>query len=54
MATRILSEEEYNKFDREYNNLPDGEQRAKELERITDELERNLTLLGATAVEDKL
>jgi magnesium-transporting ATPase (P-type) len=25
MATRILSDDEYNKFDREYNNLPDGE-----------------------------
>lgn len=25
MATRILSEDEYQKFDNEYNNLPDGE-----------------------------
>ncbi|CAD8163492.1 unnamed protein product [Paramecium pentaurelia] len=54
MATRILSEDEYKKFDNEYNNLPDGEQRAIELNRITDELERDLTLIGATAVEDKL
>lgn len=54
MATRILSENEYKDFDRAYNNLPDDETRNDELEKLTDNLERNLTLLGATAVEDKL
>ncbi|CAD8196188.1 unnamed protein product [Paramecium octaurelia] len=54
MATRVLSHEEYQEFDHAYNNLPDNETRASELEKLTSNLERQLTLLGASAVEDKL
>ena len=54
MACRLLSEDEYKTFDHKFNNLPDGPEKPKELAAITDELERGLTLIGASAVEDKL
>ncbi|CAD8112753.1 unnamed protein product [Paramecium primaurelia] len=54
MASRVLSQQEYQDFDHAYNNLPDNETRASELEKLTSNLEKQLTLLGASAVEDKL
>lgn len=54
MAIRVLSNDEYREFDNAYNNLPDNDTRAEELEKLTNNLEQNLTLLGASAVEDKL
>ncbi|CAD8102056.1 unnamed protein product [Paramecium sonneborni] len=54
MGIRILSNEEYREFDNAYNNLPDNDKRAEEVEKLTNNLEQNLTLIGASAVEDKL
>ena len=62
MACRVLSEDEYRDFDTKFNNLPDGPEKKtllgyifhNKIDELTDTLERNLVLLGATAVEDKL
>jgi len=54
MAMKVLSEEEYAEFDRRFNSIGDGENREEAIEALADELERNLMLIGATAVEDKL
>jgi phospholipid-transporting ATPase len=54
MATKVLSEEEYRTFEKKYNDLGNSENRAAELTILTDALERDLFLVGATAVEDKL
>lgn len=39
MATRVMSNEEYKKFDDDYNNLPDNETRATKLDELTSNLE---------------
>ncbi|KAL4486127.1 hypothetical protein ABPG72_012180 [Tetrahymena utriculariae] len=54
MAMKILSEEEYQDFKRKMNSLADSENREQEMDRLADSIERNLILIGATAVEDKL
>lgn len=41
-------------FDHAYNALADSSDREAELNKLTDKLERDLFLVGATAVEDKL
>ncbi len=54
MAMKVLSEEEYNIFSRKINELATSDRREEETNLLSDRLEENLYLLGATAVEDKL
>lgn len=54
MATKVLSEEEYQAFDNEFNNLPNDDTRKATFDALTRRLETDLTLIGASAVEDKL
>lgn len=54
MATKILSEREYKDFEGEMTKAIDSPERAKLILNLTNELERDLMLVGATAVEDKL
>ncbi|KAJ7028850.1 phospholipid-transporting ATPase 1 [Mycena alexandri] len=55
VAWRVLSQEEYSRWGRVYDeatNRIDGRDEA--IEAACEQLERNLTILGATALEDKL
>ena len=55
MAMRVLSKEEWQSYEHRFEQLSsDKVQREQQLEEIADELETGLTLIGATAVEDKL
>ncbi|KAK9118837.1 hypothetical protein Scep_016930 [Stephania cephalantha] len=56
LAYRELSEEEYRKFDEEFTkakNLVSADRDAV-IEEVAEKIEKDLILLGATAVEDKL
>jgi len=56
LAYRELDEEEYNIFNKEFmeaNNLVSAD-REQVVEEISEMIEKELILLGATAVEDKL
>jgi phospholipid-translocating ATPase len=55
LAYREIDEEEYYAWERDYHNaevLVDGREAA--IEEVSSRLEKNLILLGATAIEDKL
>ncbi|CAK90837.1 unnamed protein product (macronuclear) [Paramecium tetraurelia] len=54
MAMKILSEQEYLAFERQKDALASSEKREQEKEELANNLEKDLYLLGATAVEDKL
>src|SRR6266850_599471 len=55
LAYRVVPEDEYNSWVERYRDaLASVENREDEIERVSDEVERNLLLLGATAIEDKL
>ncbi|KAI0273495.1 hypothetical protein BC834DRAFT_1024630 [Gloeopeniophorella convolvens] len=55
LANRVVSEKEYNEWVKRYQNaLAAIDDREEEVERVSDEIEQNLFLLGATAIEDKL
>lgn len=54
MAMRVLSENEYAEFNRRMNACADSANRELEINKLADDLESDLMLLGATAVEDKL
>ena len=55
LAYRVVPENEYNSWAEQYRDaLASIEDREGELERVSDEVEQNLLLLGATAIEDKL
>lgn len=54
MAMKVLSKNEYEEFDRQFNALSNHPNREEEVKKLTDAFERDLYLLGATAVEDKL
>jgi magnesium-transporting ATPase (P-type) len=54
MAMKVLSQDEYDTFYTKYAGLADADNREKALNDLTDALERDLYLIGATAVEDKL
>ncbi len=54
MATRIISQDEYDRFDKNYNLAADMDDREVKLNNLIKEIEKDLILLGATAVEDKL
>jgi len=56
LAYRELDEEEYNIFNKEFmeaNNLVSAD-REQIVEEVSEMIEKDLILLGATAVEDKL
>lgn len=55
MAEKIVSEEEKDKFLADCAEAEkDLENREREVEKVCDIFERNLQLVGATAVEDRL
>ncbi|KAK7306980.1 hypothetical protein VNO77_39646 [Canavalia gladiata] len=56
LAYRELDEEQYKEFDDIFSEAKNSitEDRETQIEEVSDKIERNLTLLGATAVEDKL
>ncbi|XP_027360109.1 putative phospholipid-transporting ATPase 9 [Abrus precatorius] len=56
LAYRELDEEQYKAFDDKFYQARNSitEDRETKIEEVSDKIERNLILLGATAVEDKL
>ncbi|BGP13940.1 hypothetical protein JCM10213_005524 [Rhodosporidiobolus nylandii] len=55
LAYKPLDEEEYEAWEREYHEATTLiDNREAEIERVSDRLEQNLVLLGATAIEDRL
>jgi phospholipid-translocating ATPase len=55
LAYRVIPENEYNLWVEQYRNaIVSVDNREGEIERVSDEVEQNLLLLGATAIEDKL
>uniref|UniRef100_A0A2P2MIK7 Phospholipid-transporting ATPase n=1 Tax=Rhizophora mucronata TaxID=61149 RepID=A0A2P2MIK7_RHIMU len=56
LAYRELNEEEYKVFNKEFNDAKNSVSADREMliDEVTDKIERDLILLGATAVEDKL
>ncbi|CAK8565342.1 unnamed protein product [Lathyrus sativus] len=56
LAYRELDEEEYNEFENKFSKVKNSVTVDREslIEEVSDKIERNLILLGATAVEDKL
>ncbi|XP_051144510.1 putative phospholipid-transporting ATPase 9 [Andrographis paniculata] len=56
IAYRELNEEEYNAFDKNFMQAKNSvsADRDELIEKVTEEVERELILLGATAVEDRL
>ncbi|XP_057443138.1 putative phospholipid-transporting ATPase 9 [Lotus japonicus] len=56
LAYRELDEEEYKEFDNMFSEVKNSVTIDREtlIEEVSDKIERNLILLGATAVEDKL
>ena len=55
VAYRVVPEDEYNSWVERYQDaLASVDNREGEIERVSNEVEQNLLLLGATAIEDKL
>jgi phospholipid-translocating ATPase len=55
LANRVIPEDEYNSWVEQYRNaLVSVDDRDTEIERVSNEVEREMLLLGATAIEDKL
>ncbi|EGR27708.1 phospholipid-translocating p-type flippase family protein, putative [Ichthyophthirius multifiliis] len=54
MAMKIISEDEYLSFKSKYNSFADSKNREEDVKKLADEIENDLILIGATAVEDKL
>lgn len=57
LAHRVIPDDEYNAWVERYRNTlasVDNNDRDTDIERVSDEVERQLLLLGATAIEDKL
>ena len=56
LAYRELDEEEYNQFNKEFTDAKNivSADREQIVEEIAEQIEKDLILLGATAVEDKL
>ncbi|KAK9278527.1 hypothetical protein L1049_028095 [Liquidambar formosana] len=56
LAYRELDEEEYNEFNKEFTEAKNSVSADREemVEQVAEKIEKNLILLGATAVEDKL
>ena len=56
LAYRELEEEEYNEFNKNFSEAKNSVSvdRERLIDEVSDKIEKNLILLGATAVEDKL
>jgi phospholipid-transporting ATPase len=56
IAKRVLTDEEYQEFNKKYSQAKTiiGESRAEEIKKVQEEIEQNMTIIGATAIEDKL
>lgn len=56
LAYRELSEDEYQVFDQKFSEAKNSVSADREtlIDDVTEEIEKDLILLGATAVEDKL
>lgn len=55
IAQRVLSEQEYLEWRKEHDKAASAMQdREEKLEEVADRIEQNLTLLGGTAIEDRL
>jgi phospholipid-translocating ATPase len=55
LANRVIPEDEYKSWVEQYRNaLASVDDRDTEIERLSNEVEREMLLLGATAIEDKL
>lgn len=56
LAYRMLDESEYAAWNTQFNKAKTtiGPEREAQLEEVSDMIERELVLVGATAVEDKL
>ncbi|KIM33227.1 hypothetical protein M408DRAFT_61361 [Serendipita vermifera MAFF 305830] len=55
LAYKIIPEEEYEEWSHRYHEATIAlDNREDEIEKVSDEMERGLKLLGATAIEDKL
>ncbi|KAK7467656.1 hypothetical protein VKT23_004709 [Stygiomarasmius scandens] len=55
LAYKVISEEEFDVFNQRYHEASVSiEDREGKIEVVSDEMERNLRLLGATAIEDRL
>ncbi|KAF9277994.1 hypothetical protein BGZ88_000862 [Linnemannia elongata] len=55
LAQRVLDQETYDQWATKYAEAGKAlDDRAKKLDQVAEEIERDLTLLGATAIEDKL
>lgn len=53
-ATRYFTKEEYDELEAKYNKAMNSGDRDAGLKKLANEVEKDLTLLGATAVEDSL
>ena len=54
MAVRLISEEEFTTFKENLDKAKFSEKSKEEIDKVKGELERNLYLIGASAIEDKL
>ena len=55
LAQRVVSEAEYADWSKRYHAaFTSQEQRDEKLDLVAEEIEKDLVLLGATAIEDKL
>jgi magnesium-transporting ATPase (P-type) len=54
MAVRIISEEEYTELNRDIYNAKDAPNREEVMEDVLNRIEKNLTLIGCTAIEDSI
>ncbi|KAF9149053.1 hypothetical protein BG015_009164 [Linnemannia schmuckeri] len=55
LAQRVLDQETYDQWAAKYAEAGKAlDDRAKKMDQVAEEIERDLTLLGATAIEDKL
>ncbi|RCH88679.1 hypothetical protein CU098_004406, partial [Rhizopus stolonifer] len=55
IASRVIEEEEYEAWAARYKNASNSiRNREEEIERVCEEIETSLTLIGGTAIEDKL
>jgi phospholipid-transporting ATPase len=53
-AVKAISDEEYREIKERMNVINKDSEKAKKMEALQDEIERDLVLIGCTAVEDKL
>ena len=54
IASKEITQEHYNKWAVDYLKAATSDNKEKEMNRVSDELEQDFDLLGSTAIEDKL